>query len=123
MSTNRMERSPESWAGMAPSAVADGSRSQIMYALQDAKHDIAFLLEDLAAHEASNRIRGENLETLRAENAKLREALVWSAAVLQCLANGSLSESSTFTVNGEKRSLADVLDLADAALGESNGVL
>ena len=82
---------------------------------------LAPLLEDLAAHEASNRIRGEDLETLRAENAKLREALGWSAAVLQCLVNDSLSDSSTFTVNGEKRSLADVLDLADAALGESNG--
>lgn len=36
---------------------------------------LAPLLQDLATHEASNRIKTENLETLREQKAKLREAL------------------------------------------------
>lgn len=38
-----MARSLERWAAMVPTAVADGSRAQVVYALADAKADIAAL--------------------------------------------------------------------------------
>lgn len=44
----QMERSPERWANMSPDVVADGSRAQVAYALEDAQHDIALLVAALA---------------------------------------------------------------------------
>lgn len=40
-----LARSLERWAGMVPTAVADGSRAQVVYALADAKADIAALAQ------------------------------------------------------------------------------
>lgn len=81
----------------------------------DLAHLVGYLLTDLAAHEASNRIRGENLETLRAENAKLREALerlVSDAGPVQ--ARGAITGPQwlPFGISLVK---------ARVALGESNG--
>ena len=45
----RLARTLEQWATMVPSAVADGSRAQVVYALADAKADIASLAARLAA--------------------------------------------------------------------------
>lgn len=42
-----MERSIERWNGMVPEKVVEGSEAQMIYALRDAKADIAALHEAL----------------------------------------------------------------------------
>lgn len=75
---------------------------------------LAPLLQDLAAHEASNRIRGENLETLRAENAKLREALAGLVKI-----NEEHDAAVAGIVGSPLNWKDDYLNAARAALGES----
>lgn len=76
---------------------------------------LAPLLQDLAAHEASNRIKTENLETLREQNAKLREAL-------ERLVDTSARVSKLGAMTGPQwLPFGVAITRARAALGESNG--
>lgn len=76
-----------------------------------ARAAIAPLLQDLAAHEASNRIKTENLETLRERVAELEAILRDSITAFE-------------EINGASEADLDLCELsanaARAALGESN---
>lgn len=48
--------------------------------------------------------------------AAMRQALEWTAAALQGISDG-ISERSLFTIDGTKKTLKQILDEADAALG------
>lgn len=88
------------------------------FAEKTARQNLAPLLQDLAAHEASNRIKTENLETLREQNAKLREALhsleVSANTVGYCYDRRPENFASALS------ELSRQTGLARAALGESN---
>lgn len=47
----------------------------------------------------------------------LRETLLWTAAALQAVcADGVVRESSTISIHDTKKSICEILDMADAAL-------
>ncbi|MYZ41379.1 hypothetical protein [Schauerella aestuarii] len=82
---------------------------------QYAEAATAPLLQDLAAHEASNRIKTENLETLRDQNETLREAL-------ERLVDTSARVSKLGAMTGPQwLPFGVAITRARAALGESNG--
>jgi len=45
----RLKRKPEQYAGASPNAIASGSKAQMMYFVEDAKSDIAALLDHIEA--------------------------------------------------------------------------
>lgn len=61
------------------------------------------------------------LDALSAENARLRAALRWTAGTMQaaCSLLGPIDEDSPFMLGDETRTVAQILDAADAALQES----
>lgn len=71
-------------------------------------------------------IRAANPDTIRAllaERDALREALRWIAAVLQDAAGSPycVDESGVFAIEGESRTMTQILDAADAALAQHQG--
>lgn len=56
-----LTRTLAQWAGMKPEAVATGSKAQVVYALQDAQHDISALAERVAELERGNGGRRKKL--------------------------------------------------------------
>ena len=73
----KLERELARWAGMETEAVAEGSKTQIVYALCDAKKDIAALASQLAEVqsdlEAFKEAYDDGLQTYAAS--MLRDAL------------------------------------------------
>ena len=61
-------------------------------------------------------------DALEAENRRLREALRWTAGALQmaCEAGEIMREADGISINNETRTVAQILDAADAALQESS---
>jgi prophage maintenance system killer protein len=71
------ERTLKRWAGMVPEVVAEGSKAQIIFALRDAKKDIAELAEALQnARNAALEEAADILE-LRAANYERISCDVW----------------------------------------------
>lgn len=48
----RLERSLEQWAGGKPAVIAEGSKAQMMYFIEDAQKDIAALAREVASKDA-----------------------------------------------------------------------
>ncbi|NLS03570.1 hypothetical protein HGP14_09390 [Rhizobium sp. P32RR-XVIII] len=68
MTSIKLERSVEQWAGCDANAIASGSKAQMMHFVQDAKKDIAAFSSDNAALVAE-------VEALRAERDGLVKAV------------------------------------------------
>lgn len=77
-------------------------------------------------HDHNDPERNRGMEALRGpdprdvEIARLREALQWNAATLQaaCRMAEPIREAGDITIHGETRTVAAILDLADAALSQ-----
>ena len=72
----RLKRKPEQYAGASPNAIASGSKAQMMYFVEDAKSDIAALLDRIESLEkALERIAEGNLGDApwQADYAKVKE--------------------------------------------------
>lgn len=95
----------------APSAVADLAHE--LYAMAQGPRPIEDAVEAIATRLCSA------AATPTPASTELRHALMWTAAALQALiASRGESGSINMIVSGEKKSLEDVLDLADAALAQ-----
>lgn len=80
----------------------------------------------LAQHErdsATLRRYAQQRDDLRKERDALRESLRWTAAVLQDAAGSPycVDESGVFAIEGESRTMTQILDAADAALAQHQG--
>lgn len=75
-----MVRSIDQYRNGRPKAVADGSYAQVLFALQDMRHDI-LVLWDFAVEAA------RQAEVLQRENADLREVLADSLRAFRCTQN------------------------------------
>lgn len=62
------------------------------------------------------------IDTQAAEIARLREALLWTAGALQmaCAVDVIMGEADGISINNETRTVAQILDAADAALQEKS---
>ena len=74
-------------------------------------------LQKRAAHwEDIADVATKEVERLDAENARLRDSLRWTAAALQACCSEGIREASTIDIHAERKSFAEILDAADAAL-------
>jgi len=65
----------------------------------------------------------DTIRVLLAERDRLREALRWAAGTLQsaCCLSGPICENSPFRLGDETRTIAQIIDAADAALAQEQG--
>lgn len=64
----RLERSLEQWAGGKSAVIAEGSKAQMMYFIEDAQKDIAALAREVATKDAE-------IERLSAQNEWLKDRI------------------------------------------------
>jgi hypothetical protein len=84
---SELSRSTERWAACSPKAISEGSQAQVLYALQDAQHDIAFLADEIKAGNFGLSLANAEIERLNAvleatQAAPKVNALVWNKSIM-----------------------------------------